>query len=99
MYFHLDSRCKTVKKKKKVIRYTLPGETASTAVTHYRPAAAPLSRCYREREGAAAAAAATRDKTRLGSQIGMQGACALGSVYCRIFTVEEKRGQATNQAF
>lgn len=72
----------------------------STAVTRYRPVAAPLNRCYRDRDGAAAAAAAaTRDETRLGSQIGMQGACALSSVYCRIFTVEEKRGQASNQAF
>ena len=70
----------------------------STAVTCYRPAAAPLSRCYREREGAAAAAA-TRDKTRLGSQIGMQGACALGSVYCRIFAVEEKKGAGNKSGF
>uniref|UniRef100_A0A3P9GYG7 Uncharacterized protein n=1 Tax=Oryzias latipes TaxID=8090 RepID=A0A3P9GYG7_ORYLA len=55
-------------------------------------------RCYRWRD-ITAAAAATRDKTRLGSQIEtgrererggmMQCACALRSVYCRIFTVEE----------
>lgn len=70
-------------------------------VTRYRPAA---DRCYRERDGAAAAAAAaaTRDETRLGSQIGMQSACALGSVYCRIFTVEgereKKKGGAGDEA-
>lgn len=69
-----------------------------TVVTRYRPAVALLSRCYRQRDRVAAAA--TRDKTRLGSQIGgMQGACALRSVYCRIFAVEGKKrgGQALNE--
>ena len=91
MYCYPDCKCTTANKT--VIHVTWEHEYWCNAL--------PGSRCYRERERdrscCCCCCSQRQDETRLGSQIGMQGACALGSVYCRIHR-EEKRGQAGNKS-